>query len=91
MPPNSNQWNLEVMDLSRQYYVESNSRSIVDNGERIETERQREYGRQEIKRENYNNNGVDMSRVKSESTCSNRREIYLQEKRTGYLKEIERT
>ena len=49
-------------------------RKTVGNRVRMETERQREYGRQELKNEDYSNNRVGMSRVKSES-CK-RREIY---------------
>ena len=55
----------------------------------METERQAEYGRQALKSEDYSNNRVDMSRVKSES--SKRREIYLQENDQAVKNERERT
>ena len=64
--------------LPTQYFGESNSRPTVGNIVRMETEGQREYGRQEFNSEDYCTNRVDMSRVKTESR--QRREIYLQEK-----------
>ena len=75
--------------IPTQYYVESNSRKTVGNRVRMETERQAEYGRQALKSEDYSNNRVDMSRVKSES--SKRREIYLQENDQAVKNERERT